>query len=289
MDDLRVFTRSKEDAQRALVAITRILRERGLTLQGSKTQIRSADDARAEFDGILPAIEKVRSGYIDEVVASGLMSADVSLPMAAIDDLAGGGKIDPVILHRAFETFVIEQSQPNKSMLNFLLRRLGKQQDAFAVEECGRRLESNPEQTPSIAHYFQDLGEPKELEDTIAAALTNETSAIYPYQRYLLLDWLARNASSLGESTLVIVRELAMRPESPQYVQAVAFQLLGRFGTHSDLDEIEARFRSASEPLRRAQFLCCLGRLEKSRRNSLAARVGQDLGWVGLAAERVRK
>jgi hypothetical protein len=288
-DDLRIFTRTEEEAQRALVAVTRILRERGLTLQSSKTRIRSAEDAHEEFDGIMPAIERVRRGYIDEVIASGLMSSDVSLPMTAIDDLAGDAQIDPVVLHRSFESYVVKQQQPNKSMLNFLLRRLGKQGDDFAVEECGRRLTSNPEHTPSIALYFQDLERPEELEPNIVAALLHETSAIYPYQRYLLLDWLARNAASLREPTLDIVRELAVRPESPLYVQAVAFQLLGSFGGHSDLDEIEARFKRTSDSLRRAQLLSCLGRLEKGRRNGLAARVAKEPGWVGRAVEMVRR
>lgn len=286
-DDLRLFAQTKEDAQRALVAVTRFLRERGLTLQSHKTQIRPAGDAREEFDGIVPAIERVRKGYVDEVVAAGLMAADVSLPMAQVDDLATG-EIEPEVLHRAFETFVVKQSEPNKSMLNFLLRRLGSQKDDFGVDECERRLRTHPEHTSSIVRYFQDLEKPDTLESVIARAISNQTSAIYPYQRYLLLEWLKRNAPELTESMLDIVRQLAFRPESPGYVQAVAYELLGRFGTHADLDEVEARFKSTSEPLARAQLLCCLRRLEKGRRNGLAARVGRDHGWVGRAASFVR-
>lgn len=286
-DDLRLFAQTKEDAQRGLVAVTRVLRERGLTLQSHKTQIRPAAAARDEFDGIVPAIEKVRKGYVDEVVAAGLMAADVSLPMAQIDDLAGG-EIEAEVLHRAFESFVVRQDSPNKSMLNFLLRRLGSQKDDFGVEECERRLKTHPEHTSSIARYLHDLDMAEQLESVVANAIQDQTSAIYPYQRYLLLEWLNANASELTDSMLDKVRALAFRPESPGYVQAVAYELLGRFGTHADFDEIETRFKSTSEPLARAQLLCCLRRLEKGRRNSLAGRVGEDDGWVGRAASFVR-
>jgi hypothetical protein len=260
-----------------------------LTLQSHKTLIRSTEEARAEFDGILPSIQRVQKGYIDEIVALGLMSGDVSLPMQAIDDLATQGEIDTVVLHRAFEEFVVNEPAPNKSMLNFLLRRLGKQKDPMAVTECARRLETNPELTPSIALYFQELRDPDHLEQVCREALESETGAIYPYQRYLLLDWLARNATSLQQMTLGVIRQLAMRPESPRYVRAVALQLLGRFGHYSDLDEIETLFKSATDPLLRAQLLSSLSRQEKGRRNGLAARASKEPGLVGRAAAMVRK
>lgn len=283
-DDIRVFAKNVDEARRALVTVTRILRKRGLTLQSSKTRIRSADEARAEIDGITPAIEKIQRGYVDEVIAAGLMAGDVSLPMAAIDDLVGDGEIDAEVLRRAFTAFVVERKSPNKSMLNYLLRRLGAQGDNFAVSECAKRLATNPEFTPSMAFYFQELDSPDELEAKIVDALRDETGAIYPYQRYLLLDWWARNASTLTDDALAIVRQLATRPESPQYVRAVAFQILGLFGTHADLDVIEDGYKSATDPLVRAQLLCCLRRLEKSRRNGLAARVRNDDGALGWAA-----
>jgi len=192
-DDIRLFAESKEEAQRGLVAITGILRERGLTLQSHKTKIRVKVDAREEFDGIVPAIQQVRKGYVDEIIAAGLMAADVSLPMAEVDDLASGN-IEPEVLHRAFESFVVKQGTPNKSMLNFLLRRLGSQKDDFGVAACAKLLDTHPEHTPSIMRYLQDLSAPDEREPVVEGALMSRTSAIYPYQRYLLLDWLSRNA-----------------------------------------------------------------------------------------------
>jgi Reverse transcriptase (RNA-dependent DNA polymerase) len=286
-DDLRIYAQSEEEAQRALVMITTVLRKRGLTLQSHKTLIRPAEEARKEFDGVIPAIEQVRQGYVKEAIAAGLMTGDVSLPMIAIDDLFGG-KLEAAVLHRAFDTYIVRHKNPNKSMLNFLLGRLGCQRDDYAVEECVRRLASNPERTPSIARYFERLKQGERLEPLIAEALASQTAAIYPYQCYLLLDWLRRSMAQLAEETLAIVRQLAFRPESPPYVQAMGLELLGRFGTHADIDQIEERFKSTSEPLRRAQLLCCLRGLEKSRRNGLAARVDGEGGWVGRAASFTR-
>lgn len=288
-DDFRIFCATEEEAHRALVVLTHLLRERGLSLQSSKTQIRAAEDAREEIDGVKPAIEKVAGGYVDEVIEAGLMAGDVSLPMVAIDDLVGDAETNPVVLRRAFKKFVIDKKRPNKTMLHWLLRRLAGQGDRFAVEECARRLETNPEHTQFVAEYFEALGQPDELHEIVVEALRTETGAIYPYQRYLLLTWMIRNSHALTDSDLTVVRLLATRPESPPYVQAVAYQLLGMFGDHGDLESIEGSFKAATDQMERAQLLCCLSRLEKSRRNALAGRVGNDKEWVGRAVRLVRR
>jgi hypothetical protein len=286
MDDVRLFTQTEEEAKRALVEVTRALRVRGLTLQSHKTKIRSADEAVEEFEGVIPVLEKVRRGYIEEVRANGLMAADVSLPMVQIDGMTG--EIGVALLHRAFDEFIAGNSQPNRSMLNFVLRRLGKRGDDHAVAECGRLLESNPEHTGSIALYFEELGDPSRLEENVTAALGSETGAIYPHQRYLLLKWLGRNIAEASDSTLHVLRDLAGKGGGPDHVRAVATELLGRFGESSDLEEIETRYRAATDPLERAQLLCCLGRLEPSRRNGLAARVADAPDLLGRAANLAR-
>jgi uncharacterized protein YneF (UPF0154 family) len=285
-DDIRLFANSEGEAKRALVEVTRALRTRGLTLQSHKTEIRAAEDAEIEFEGVVPVIQEVRQGYIDEAQAAGLMAADESLPIVEIDEITG--EVGLPILRRAFDTYIVGRNEINRTMLNFLLRRLGKKGSDHAVEECSRIMRLNPQHTGSIALYFEELEDPDRLEQRVVEALLDETAAIYPYQRYQLLHWLGRNAEQVDETTLHVLREFSRRPESPGYVRAIATQLLGCFGGSSDLEEIESRYKAASDPLERAQLLCCLSALEKGRRNGLAKRVEKDSGWLGRAARLVR-
>ncbi|MFZ2114472.1 MAG: RNA-directed DNA polymerase [Solirubrobacteraceae bacterium] len=288
-DDIRVFARTRAEARRALVAVTRAARERGLTLQSAKTQIRMSSEAQTEFEGVVPIIADLKKAYIDEVRAAGMMEGDVSLPMFAVDELVGEHphQIPAEVLHKAYEKFIMGQPRFNATLFRFVVKRLGRSGDHFAVDHATDLLMERPELTPAVADYIHSLADPVALEPLVRKVLISEVAATYPYQRYLMLDWLARNATSLEAATLEAIRQLAFRRESPHYIQAVARALVGKFGEHADLEKLLQVYRASSDPLERAQTLCCLERLERSRRNTLAGRVKDDslLGW---AAERVR-
>ena len=61
VDDVKVFTRSKEDATRVVFVINDALRSLHLNLQGSKTEILSDDKLREELDNT--DLEKVESVF----------------------------------------------------------------------------------------------------------------------------------------------------------------------------------------------------------------------------------
>lgn len=98
---------------------------------------------------------------------------------------------------------------------------------------------------------------------------------MYPYGRFQLLSWLAEHGSS-RVPTVAAVRKQAFLPENPPYVQAIARQVLGRIGDDSDIDRMASLLSAETDPFQRAQILCCLGRLEKGRRNALAGRLKKE-------------
>jgi hypothetical protein len=289
-DDMRVFCRSEREARRALVFITELLRDRGLTLQSAKTRIRPADSLESEFEGAVPAIQALNRDYIDEALIAGVMQADPSVPVSVLDDLANAApdEMNPKVIRRAFRKFVMKPDSPDKSMRRYLLRRLAALQSDFAVEYCSDLIIDQPETSTEVLRYFEDLEDPRRFEDVLIKVLKTPDLSMYPYQQYLALNWLWRNSTKLRIRTLNVVRNLSLDGNSPDYVRAVGYALLGRFGSHSDLERIAGLFSKASDPLERAQLLCSLSRLEKGRRNALLGRVKGERPWVGRAVRLVR-
>ena len=289
-DDVRVFCRTQREAQRALLLIAELLRSRGLTLQSAKTQIQQADDLKVQFEGAVPAIKDLNHAYIDEVYAMGVMVSDPSLPVSVIDDLANADPhaMDSEVIHRAFNRFVLKESRPDRTMFHYVLRRLGGRGDALAVDYCSRLLHKRPEETGEVLRYFEQLATPAEFENYLVKVLASRDLDMYDYQRYLILHWLWRNSPSLRSPTLKVVRKLAFGGGTSSYVRAVARALMGRCGNQSDLEHLASLFSSSSDPLERAQLLCCLARLERGRRNALIGRVKAEGPWVGRAATLVR-
>lgn len=289
-DDLRVFCRSEREARRALVLITELLRERGLTLQSAKTQIREAAGLEAEFEGAVPAIQALNRDYIDEALAAGLMQMDPSVPVSVIDDLANAepSAMNPKVIRRAFRKFILKSASPDQSMRRFLLRRFAALHDDTAVDYCSELIVEQPETSTEVLRYFEDLQDPRRFEETLVKVLRAPDLSMYPYQRYLVLEWLWRNSPKLRSPTMKAVRDLAFDGTSPQFARAVAIALVGKFGDHSDLERIAGIFGKTSDPLERAQLLCSLLRLEKSRRNALLGRVKDEQPWVNRAVRLVR-
>jgi hypothetical protein len=290
-DDIRVFCKSHTEARRALVLVTEMLRERGLTVQSAKTKIRTADEAlRREIEGALPAIRDLNRDFINEAIDAGLLPVDQeSVPVSVIDDLinADPHRMDPEVLRRAWKKFVVGVDQPNRSIFRYLLRRFAAAGDPIAVDYCSPRLRSHPDALPEILRYFEDLDDAK-LEVPVATALGSKDLNPYPYSRYLLLDWLRRNRPKLRVATLRTLRDQAFGGEHPTYVHAAARAVLAELGDHSDLDRLAALLPGTSEPFARAQLLCTLTRLEKGRRNTLAGRLRNEKPWGRRASAYVR-
>ncbi len=291
-DDIRVFCRSHFEARRGLVLLTEMLRERGLTMQTAKTRIRPAgDELRREFEGAVPAIRDLNREFIDEAVDADVLPADrSSVPVSVIDDLIepDPARMDPEVLRRAWQKFVLDVDEPNRSMFRYLLRRFAATRDHVAVPYCSSRLRSNPEALTEILRYFADLDE-RTLEAPITKALTSRELEPYPYSRYLLLGWLGRNRPTLRATSLRAVRAHAMGVHQPDYVRARARAVLGKLGDDSDLDHLAALLPGTPGPLERAQLLCTLTRLERGRRNALAARLKNEEPWGSLAHAYVRE
>jgi len=290
-DDVRIFCSSEREARQALVAVTELLRERGLTLQSAKTLIRPASELESEFEGAVPAIKALNRDYIDEAVAAGLVENDPSVPVSVVDDLANAepNAMGAGVIRRAFRKFVLRSASPNRTMRRFILRRLAALNDDTAVDYCADLIISSPETTTEVLRYFEDLKEPKRFEKGLVTLLKDKDLSMYPYQQYLVLNWLWRNTHTLRRSTMGAVRSLAADGNAPQYVRAVATALLGKFGDHSDVENIAALFSRSSDPLERAQLLCSLVNLEKGRRNAILARVKTQKPWVDRASRLVRE
>jgi hypothetical protein len=281
-DDIRVFCRSHREGRRALVLVTETLRERGLTVQSAKTKIRRADEElRREIEGAIPAIRELNRDFIGEAIEAGILPVDEeSVPVSVIDDLinADPQRMDPAVIRRAWQIFVVDADVPNRSMFRYLLRRFAASGDHIAVDYCSPRLRSHPEATTEILRYFEDLADPK-LEVPVARALASGDLDPYPFSRYLLLDWLRRNASALRVPTLRAVRDQAFGEGQPDYIHAAARAVLGWLGDHSDLDRLAGLLSGTPQPFERAQVLCTLTRLEKARRNALAGRLKNEEPW----------
>jgi reverse transcriptase-like protein len=290
VDDFRVFCPSRAAAKQSIIHLAQRLRRRGLNLVGSKTHILAPAAARNKFDGVMPTLRPLGRRYIAEIAEI----ADVDptyLTIAEAEVLIEKKGISPPteMLRTAYETYFIEASTDfNKTLFRYLLNRLGVAEDDFAVEHALSLLRDHPEETAPILEYARRAVSTAEIEVDLVDFLASG-DAVYAYQQYQILAWRLLRDDPLSDEFLSIAREMMASSNIPPYLRSAARMLLAKFGTDADIDDIASSYSEASADFERAELVCCLYRMEKSRRNALLGQAKKDGFFASAAVSLVKK
>ncbi len=278
VDDIRMFCSDLAEARKALVFLCQVLRERGLSVQTAKSDIYRSDEARRNIEGIIPILEPLARRFGEEAVQAHVFANpyfDVTDPHAVLSGPSGHAPLETI--REAFKSYFIDSDDTrfDKTLLHFLLNRLGEKADRFALDYCKRLLKLHPEETEAVLKYVKELNAADELA-TYITEFFQSSDAAYPHQKDQIVKWLFEMAYEPQTSLLFVIRDLALDNRQPNYLRAVCRQMLGRYGDQSDLEELEMRYAEAGSVLEKSEIICCLARLEPSRRNSFLTRARND-------------
>lgn len=288
--DIRIFCRNLVEAKRAMVDLIVLLRQRGLSLQSSKSEIHRADEAKEIIDGVAPVINSVRERYIEEIISAlGLDNPYISLSYAEslLADYPEDAPLE--LIHEAYQTYFLDSSDDDfdTTLFRFLLKRLGKAKDNFAITDCITLIEKHPEETRNILSYFSSAEVVADVTEPIVHFLDSD-NAVYQYQVYEIMEWFSTASDPLGESVVRVARRFAFDRSQPLYLRCVCRKILGDFGSAADLELLQASYSDASSELERSEILCSLERMERGRRNAFLGRVRNGSDMVSRAVMFVR-
>lgn len=290
-DDIRIFCASRTEALTVLRDLARLLRGRGLHLQTAKSRVMRADDARVLFEGVVPALRAIRQRFLKDV-AELFDLGDPYLSVAEVDELLNDNPNDaPVaVLREAFDSYIGEADgdRLDKTLLHFLVNRLGAASDPHVLPQVRRLLVSHPEETQILLHYIDRVDAFAEMEPVILGHTASREGQVYDWQTWEILNWLDSRPLARDSAAFRYARERAFAASSPPLVRAVARRIVGRYGNVADLQALEAAYGTAANDLERAQILCSLKRMEVSRRNSFLARAAGDGDLPDRAVRLVR-
>lgn len=273
VDDIRIFCHSEQEAKQAVISLTVLLREKGLSLQSSKTKICHKHDAVKKIEAIQPII-------IDIIAKLKKDPVELLLPSGSVDDSSQDveeiveediNKVHIRIIKEAFDTFFYKGEHAfDKSLFRFLIKRLYKEGDDYAANYCNYVFLMHPEETHTALTYLTEIDYKDSL--SLIEEFLCSNNSVYEYQNYQLVEWLNGRSMIPTVRLLSRVRQLAFDSSSPEYLNAVTTAFIGRHGDAADLDRLE-QLCKASNGLVQAKLMCTLARLEKSRRNGLFRRL----------------
>ncbi len=272
VDDFRIFCRTRDEAVRGLMELTRLLRERGLVLNSAKSQIIVSGSAKRKVDGTIPIIEGVKKSVIERIKQQ-LGPAYAFQAAGALR--TSGDDIPQTLIEETFQAYFIDR--PNgvflPTLFHFLLRRLAEKHSEIAIDYCLSNLARRPEETETILSYLKNAT----TLDAIDSQLINVlTKVIFAYQVYKIVEWPGDLNQRPSESLLANIRRHAFDATTQPYVRSACIRMLEQYGSTADLQRLESRYGEARNDLERCEIVCALRRMETGRRNEFLGRVKND-------------
>jgi hypothetical protein len=288
VDDIRIFCRSRLEAKRGLLLLNELIRRRGLNLQSAKTKLMRADDALHEIDGVSPLIHSIQSEMLTELketfsgIGSYISVGEIERKFES-DPFAPA----PAVLEQAFQDNFEHASEGfNKTLLHYLLTRLGKVRSRAAVAYSIELLQQRPDETSAALRYLSEIGVSVADEQIIIGYIASQ-EAIYDYQLFQIVAWF----SSRGSYPTELIQQCRLwtfDKNRDLWLRTAARSVLAEAGDQSDLESIESSYESYTSELERADIINALTRMETGRRNSFFGRVTSDNELVTRAIRFVR-
>jgi hypothetical protein len=287
VDDIRIFCNGVPAGKAALMFLTQSLRRRGLNLQSAKTEILSAPEAKAKIEGAAPFIRDVRERYrklFDEI------PRDLG-PSIAIPEVEHPAKAEETPIHvikDVFETHILSAKYLNKTLLHYLLKKLGEARDPIAVKYCLTLLVDHPQETEEALKYIAKTNALAEAFASLEDFLESPDN-IYEFQAYQIFRWINSLNSKPTDGLIARARHNVFSKGTPLYLKAECRVTIQNHGTYADLERLEESYAHAENDFERAQVLASIKRMETIRRNGFYGRAAADGPLSTLAIALVKQ
>ena len=285
VDDIRVFTPSRQRADEAVRLLTAAAHERSLSLSSGKTYVSDQEKALGEIDGVSGTIRQVEDRLS---TALNILPSPYRSPFDILSERREAGEEPPELLEAVFAERIDRPGAPfDKTLFHYLLNRLAAAGSQVAVSFCSRILKSRPEETSEVLRYFSRCG----AEDTCGTFLANLAVAanhLPEYQEMLILRWVAANegcrSRALPRAREIFYKRLACSPS----LRVTALELIAMEGDQSDFDRLQSFYATRDGHLERAEVAYAMRKMPAVARDSFYGQAEGDCDLVNLAIRRAR-
>lgn len=291
VDDIRIFCKSKVEAKKALIELCKLMRERGLTLNSSKTKIYTSEEAKIVINGVQVTIDRIKetlkeqdsvfdftnyfdNDYVDQNTIKELFKLTENPNKESIK-----------VIEESFRVyFISDEKDFDKTLFRFLLARLGEAKSKYAINYCSSQFEKHPEETSTLLSYYLKCGAFTEANEAVRNFFNNG-EAVYDYQNYQIINWYISAYKSVPNYIIQIFREYAFNNNYPYYLKFAAIRFIGKFGNIADLDKLQNKYSNTNDELEQAQIIWSLKNMEKGKRNSFYGKIENESKIKKLAVE----
>jgi hypothetical protein len=266
VDDMRIFCNDRTEAKRALLRLTELVRELGLTLQSSKTRILLPEEARKQwggFEDVLANLEAEVAQELSELFTA--IGAYFDTPEEQEQERLSAAAVSA--LERLFRTITEGPAENvDRTGLRFILNRLAASESDLAVPYCLSNLAEFPDLAPECANYLGHFSANVDFQRQMAAFIASN-DCIYDWQAMHLAAALVE-APVICPELMTFCAKVAADRNRHFALRSVCIDLISRHGAYHLIQGLRRRF--ADEPIEevRASIILACARLEASEKET---------------------
>ncbi len=266
VDDVRVFTKSREAARRAILLMARTLRSLHLNVQTAKTRIYDENQGEVtrllidnRVDELSDLINSIQKDWKGKPIPSNVLSAYLDkLATISKRDTPGGQKLlgsrTPIegLSLRAFNRWMTAHSILKSDIyVKRLISEISKSADAKLTKKLIAATRRFPKK--------------KSIESSVFKMIQNK-QIIFPYQEAECLRAL-RYLSTLDDRTIDHCWNRIMDKSADRYLRMESVYLLSRTKlTKKQIDKLEKEFRAEPDDYVQAAMACLLAQRLKNNK-----------------------
>jgi hypothetical protein len=192
MDDFRIFCKTPRDARRAVLSLTELARELGLSIQSAKTHVLGRAQARKAWRGYQDWLNELEQDIREEVKA-GFAGLSPYGSEEHVDPGLDDATASEEVVRHMFDLITAKPAYKlDRKGLRFVLEKLQEASDCYATDFCMRHLPELTDLAPAVAAYVSRCG--SEAVFVRIAEFISSDELMYDWQAAHLIHSVSRVA-----------------------------------------------------------------------------------------------
>ena len=269
MDDIRVFCHDPTQAKRAVLDLSELTRELGLSIQAAKTRIYNCQKAQKVWHGYAAWLEDFQQGELRERLQEYLAEWGPYGELSDVEPLAT--EIEQQRLQELLDSLVREPAYKlDRKGLKFLLGKFLETGSDYAVDFCIQFLRDLPDLAPSCSQYLARFADRETVQQRIHQFISS-AECIYDWQAMHLIGAML-SAPVARPDVVTLCLDLARNRNRDIGLRSVCIDLIARCGREEQVRELCRSFtKEACEEVRASIILASRRLQQVERRTFLGA------------------
>lgn len=272
-DDIRVFCRDASQAKMAILELTELTRELGLTIQTAKTQIYSRKQAAKKWRGYGDWLAEIEQGKLEEQLRQYFERLG---PYGDASETDFAIEVEQKALNNLFELVTRKPAyKVDRKGLKFAMFKMGEIPSDHALDYCIRNLAHLPDLAPDCSQYLSHFADREDVQNRVLQFISSR-ECVFDWQAMHLVAGLMTTQAPI-QPLLGYMLRTAMDRNKQFCLRSACVDFIGKLGSPEAIRSLCRSFPGERYEEVRAAIILATRTLPRAERKNVLK------PWTGIS------